>query len=48
MEEKTLNISKELLDNLSIEELADLKIEVDDIVNEISNIKEICDEALNS
>ena len=48
MEEKTLNISEEVLNNLSIEELADLKIEVDELVNGLKNIVEECDEALNS
>lgn len=48
MEEKTLNISEELLENLSIEELAELKVEVDDMVSKLDNIIEICDETLNS
>ena len=48
MEEKTLNISEEVLDNLEIEQIAELKVEVDDIVNGLKNIIEKCDEALNS
>ena len=48
MEEKTLNISEGLLDNLSVEELAELKVEVDDLVSGLENIIEECDEALNS
>lgn len=40
MEEKTLNIS--------LEKLAELKIEVDDLVNGLENIIETCDESLNS
>lgn len=42
MEEKTLNISKEELDKLSIEELADLKVEVDDLLNTIDSLIEEC------
>ena len=38
MEENMLNISKEQLEKLSIEELADLKVEVDDLMNKIDNI----------
>lgn len=48
MEEKTLNISDELLDNLSIDDIAELKVEVDDMVNELDNIIEACNETLNS
>lgn len=44
MEEKTLNISKELLDNLSIEELADLKVEVEELLQSIDNLIEECNE----
>lgn len=48
MENENLNISKEMLDNLSVEELADLKVEVDDLVAEADSIIELCDETLNS
>lgn len=48
MEEKTLNITKEELDNLSIEQLADLKVEVDELLQKIDNLLEECDETLNS
>jgi hypothetical protein len=47
MEENMLNISKEQLEKLSIEELADLKVEVDDLMNKIDNILATCEEALN-
>lgn len=47
MEENMLNISKEQLEKLSIEELVDLKVEVDDLMNKINNILETCEEALN-
>lgn len=42
MEEKTLNISKEELNNLSIEELADLKVEVDELLHIIDSLIEEC------
>lgn len=44
MEEKTLNISKEELDNLSIEQLADLKVEVDELLHTIDILIEECKE----
>lgn len=47
MEENMLNISKEQLEKLSIEELVDLKVEVDDLMNKIDNILATCEEALN-
>lgn len=47
MEENMLNISKEQLEKLSIEELADLKVEVDDLMNKIDDILATCEEALN-
>ena len=48
MEEGTLNVSKELLDNLSVDQLIDLKEEVDDLVSELDEVIETCDSALNS
>ena len=48
MEENKLNISDELLENLSVEELADLKIQVDELAQKIEDIIATCDEALNS
>ncbi len=47
MEENMLNISKEQLEELSVEELVDLKVEVDDLMNKIDNILATCEEALN-
>lgn len=43
-----LNISDELLENLSIEQIAELKIEVDDLLHRINNLLEECDNELNS
>lgn len=48
MEENMLNISKEQLEELSVEELVDLKVEVDDLMNKINDTLKECDEALNS
>lgn len=48
MNNTNLNISEELLQNLSIEEIADLKIEVDDLMIKINNVLENCESALNS
>lgn len=39
-----LNISQEMLDNLSIEEIADLKVEVDDLLKRLDDILEDCEE----
>lgn len=47
-EKDILNISQEMLDNLSMEEIADLKVEVDDLLKRLDNILETCDTALNS
>ena len=46
MDNKELVINKEDLNNLSIEELVDLKIELDDIKQEIENLIAECDEVL--
>ena len=48
MEKDILDISQETLDNLTIEELADLKIRVDDLSEKIQNIITKCDETINS
>ena len=48
MEEGTLNVSKELLDNLSVDQLIDLKEEVDDLVSELDEVIEDCNSALNA
>lgn len=43
-----LNISQEMLDSLSVEEIADLKVEVDDLLKRLDDILEDCNEELNS
>ena len=48
MEDKKINISDELLKSLSMEELVDLKIEVDDLVERLDKVIADCDEAINS
>jgi hypothetical protein len=48
MDKGRLDISDELLENLSVEELVDLKIEVEGLLSEIDSIIETCDEAINS
>ncbi len=48
MENKNLNLSDELLENLSVDEIIDLKVEVDDLLDEINDAISICNEALQS
>jgi len=45
---KLLDIKKEDLDKLTPEELADLKVEVEDLIIRLDNMIEECDELLNS
>lgn len=44
---KLSDIKKEDLDNLTPEELADLKIEAEELKNRIESLIEECEEALN-
>lgn len=48
MEEGTLNVSKELLNSLSVEQIIDLKEEVDDLVSELDEVIQDCNSALNA
>ena len=48
MEENKTKLSEELLQNISIEQLADLKIEVDDLVSELKDMAEDCEKILKS
>lgn len=48
MDDKGLNISDELLQNLSMEELTELRIEINDLLDRLDNILETCDEILES
>lgn len=47
MENDFINITKEDLENLSLEELADLKIELDDLVLKVNDMLNTCDDILN-
>ena len=48
MNNDEIKISDEVLKNISVEELVDLKIEIDDIIAKFNNIEEMCDETINS
>ncbi len=48
MDKTGLDISNELLQDLSIEELADLKVEVDNLSYRLDNIIEKCEETLKN
>lgn len=48
MEDEKITISDELLENVSVDNLIDLKVEVDELVSELDDIIENCNYALNS
>lgn len=48
MEENKIKLSEELLQNISVENLADLKVEVDNLVSDLKDIAEDCNRTLNS
>lgn len=48
MEEVNFDISQESLKKLSMEQLADLKVEIDELLETIDNLIEKCDERLNA
>ena len=48
MDKKRLDVSEEFLQNLPLEDFVELKIEVDDLINKIDDILEICETSLNS
>ena len=47
MDKDILDISKETLDNLTIEEIVELKVEVDDLAKRLQDILDTCNEAIN-
>ena len=47
MENDFINITNEDLEKLSLEELADLKIELDDLVSKVNDMLKTCDNILN-
>ena len=48
MDEDMINISDEQLKKLSLDQLVDLKVELDDLVERINDLINDCNEALNS
>lgn len=46
MDNENLLINREELNELSVEELVDLKVELNDILQEIENLIDECDEML--
>lgn len=48
MENNRLEVSDELIQNLSIDQIAELKVEVEDLLEKLDSIIERCDETLNS
>jgi len=46
MNEDILNIEKEDLENLTVDELLDLKFELDDLLSEVEELIAQCDEIL--
>lgn len=48
MEENEIKISKEVLENISVEDLADLKVEVEELVNDLQGLVDECEDAINS
>lgn len=47
MENEFINITNEDLEELSFEELADLKIELDDLASKVNDMLKDCDDILN-
>lgn len=47
MENDFINVTNEDLEKLSLEELADLKIELDDLVSKVNYMLKTCDDILN-
>lgn len=48
MEEKLSQITEEELRQMSIEEIADLKVETENMIQRLDDIIDMCNEALNS
>lgn len=48
MENDFINITNEDLEKLSLEELADLKIELDDLVLKVNDMLKTCNDVLNN
>ncbi len=48
MEKRLSQITKEELKEMSMEEIADLKVETEDMIQKLDDIIDMCDEILNS
>ena len=48
MEKNLSQITEEELKQMSIEEIADLKVETENIIERLNDLIDMCDEALNS
>lgn len=48
MDEKILEITEEDLEQMSIEEVVDLKVEIEDLIIKLDSIKEEAERILNS
>lgn len=48
MDENLLDITDEQLEGLSVDELVDLKVDLEDLIDKIDDLIEDCDEVINS
>ncbi len=48
MEERLSQITKEELKQMSIEEIADLKVETEEMIQKLDDMIDMCNEILNS
>lgn len=48
MEENKVRVTQEDLEELTIEELVDLKVEAENLIEDIDELIEKCDELINS
>lgn len=48
MEKRLSQITEEELKQMSLEEIADLKVETENIIQKLNDLIEICEETLNS
>lgn len=46
MAENNLNLSDEVLKNLTVKEIAKLKLEIDELIGKMDHVMESCDETL--
>ena len=47
MEDNKIIITDELMKNISIDKMANLKVQIDNLINRLDNIEEVCNKALN-